>query len=67
VQIFTSIITREIFLRKPTVKKELWGGEFWKDSYYVATVGERANWDTVEKYVQTQGQPKAELRQLKLF
>lgn len=67
VQIFKSITVREIFLRKPAVKKELWGGEFWTDGYYVATVGERANWDTVEKYVQKQGQPKAELRQLKLF
>ncbi len=67
VQIVKSITAREIFLRKPTVKKELWGGEFWTDGYYVATVGERANWDTVEKYVQKQGQPKAELRQLKLF
>jgi putative transposase len=67
VQIFKSITAREIFLRKPTVKKELWGGEFWTYGSYVATVGERANWDTVEKYVQTQGQPKAELRQLKLF
>jgi putative transposase len=49
------------------VKKELWGGEFWTDGYHVATVGEPANWDTVEKYIQKQGQPKAELRQLKLF
>jgi putative transposase len=49
------------------VKRELWGGEFWTDGYYVATVGERANWDTVEKYVQKQGYPKADLRQLKLF
>lgn len=67
VQIFKSITAREIFLRKPALKKELWGGEFWTDGYYVATVGERANWDTVEKYVQTQGQSKAELRQLRLF
>ena len=67
VHIFTSITAREIFLRKPALKKELWGGEFWTDGYYVATVGERANWDTVEKYVQKQGQPRAELRQLKLF
>ena len=67
VQIFTSITAREIFRRKPTVKRELWEGEFWTDGYYVATVGERANWETVEKYVQKQGYPKAELRQLKLF
>jgi putative transposase len=43
VQIFKSITAREIFRRKPTVKKDLWGGEFWTDGYYVATVGERVN------------------------
>ena len=67
VQIFKSITAREIFRRKPFMKKELWGGEFWTDGYYVATVGERGDWDTVEKYVQKQGKPKAELRQLKMF
>ena len=67
VQIFKSITAREIFSRKPSIKNELWGGEFWTDGYYVATVGERGNWDTVEQYVQKQGKPKAELQQLKLF
>jgi len=67
VQIFMSITAREIFRRKPSVKKELWGGEFWTDGYYVATVGERANWDTVEKYIKKQGKPKTELKRLKLF
>ena len=67
VQIFKSITAREIFKRKPSVKKALWGGEFWTDGYYVATVGERANWDTVENYVQKQGNPKSDLKQLKLF
>ena len=67
VQIFKSITAREIFMRKPSVKKELWGGAFWTDGYYVATVGERSNWDVVEKYIQKQGKPKTELRQLKLF
>lgn len=67
VQIFKSITAREVFRRKPSVKKELWGGEFWTDGYYVATVGERANWDVVEKYVKKQGHPKDSLKQLKLF
>ena len=67
VQIFKSITAREIFVRKPSVKKELWGGAFWTDGYYVATVGERGNWDVVEQYIQKQGKPKTELRQLKLF
>ena len=67
VQIFKSITAREIFRRKPSVKRDLWGGEFWTDGYYVATVGERANWDTVERYVKKQGKPESDLRQLKLF
>ena len=60
-------LAREIFARKPSVKKHLWGGEFWTDGYYVATVGERADWRTVEKDVQKQGLPKQDLKQLPLF
>ena len=67
VQIFKSITAREIFRRKPSVKKVLWGGEFWTDGYYAATVGERANWTTVEKYIQRQGKPREELKQLRLL
>ena len=51
VRIFKSITTREIFRRHPEIKKELWGGEFWSDVYYVATVGERGNWSKVEKHI----------------
>jgi len=70
VQIFKSITAREVFRRKPSVKKELWGGEFWADGYYVGTVGEHAKWDTVEQYVRKQSHDKKDqndLRQLKLF
>ena len=52
VQIFKSLTAREIFRRKPAVKRVLWGGEFWTDGYNVARMGERANWQTVERYVQ---------------
>ena len=67
VQIFKRITAREIFRRKPAVKRVLWGGEFWSDGYYVVTVGERANWQTVERYVQRQGQPREDLQQLRMF
>jgi putative transposase len=67
VQIFKSITAREVFRRRPSVKRELWGGEFWSDGYYVATVGERGSWDVVERYVQKQGRPRANLQQLPLF
>jgi len=67
VRIFKSITAREIFRRHPKIKKELWGGEFWSDEYYVATVGERGNWSKVEEYIQKQGKPKEDLRQIRLF
>ena len=67
VQIFKSITAREIFNRKPSVKKDLWGGEFWSDGYYVGTVGEQGDWGSVERYIVMQGKPKEELKQLKLF
>ncbi len=67
VRVFKSITAREVFRSRPEVKRNLWGGEFWTDGYYVATVGERGNWKVVEKYVQSQGKPREELRQLKLF
>lgn len=67
VRVFKSVTAREIFRRKPSVKKDLWGGEFWTDGYYVATVGERADWTTVEKYIKRQGKPKDELKQLQLL
>ncbi len=59
VRMFKSISARELFRTFPDLKKELWGGEFWTDGYYVATVGERNNWETVAKYVKGQGQRPA--------
>lgn len=67
VRIFKSITAREIFRAKPEVKKALWGGEFWTDGYYVATVGERGDWKTVERYIERQGISRGDLKQLKLF
>ena len=67
VRVFKSITARELFKRKPDLKRDLWGGEFWTNGYYVATVGERADWDVVEGYVKNQVKPKDELRQLALF
>ncbi len=67
VRTFKSITAKEVFKRKPSVKKELWGGEFWTDGNYVATVGEKADWTTVEKYIQRQGVPQEDLKQIRLF
>ena len=52
---FKSITARELFKQFPLLRKELWGGEFWSDGYYVSTVSERGNWKVVERYVKNQG------------
>ena len=71
-----SITAREIFSRVPSVKKKLWGGEFWSDGYFVSTVGEHANEDVIRQYIRNQGKhgqykqiykQKAVLKQLTLF
>jgi putative transposase len=55
VRLFKSITARQLFQKFPELKKELWGGEFWTDGYYVGTVSERNNWKIVEQYVKNQG------------
>jgi putative transposase len=67
VRVFKSLTSREIFRRKPEVKRALWGGQFWTDGYDVATVGEGGAWAVVERYVRHQGRPRESLRQLPLF
>ncbi len=66
VRLFKSITGRELFKRHGWLRKELWGGEFWTDGYYVATVGERGDWQVVERYVRKQGKEPKEV-QLKLW
>ncbi|MEZ4667817.1 MAG: IS200/IS605 family transposase [Anaerolineae bacterium] len=55
VQIIKSLTAREIFARVPVVKKQLWGGEFWRDGYYVSTVGQHGTETTIRSYVKNQG------------
>ena len=66
-----SLTAREVFARVPTVKKQLWGGEFWTDGYYVGTVGQHATEEVIKEYVKQQGQEEEyeqlHVQQLKLF
>lgn len=72
IQTVKSLTAREILRRAPEVKKQLWGGEFWTDGYYVSTVGQKGSEETIRKYVQEQGKEEEYKRihrdgQLKLF
>ena len=63
---FKSITARELFKKYPSLRKELWGGEFWTNGYYAATVGEGGNWNIVREYVKKQGEDP-DVVQLRLF
>lgn len=55
IRILKSITAREVFRRCPQVKKKLWGGEFWSDGYFIASVGQHDSEETVRNYVKQQG------------
>ena len=50
-----SLTARQIFQLHPEVKKQLWGGEFWTDGYFVSTVSKHGDEETISKYVREQG------------
>ena len=58
VRTIKSITAREIFIRVPEVKKQLWGGEFWSKAFYVSTVGKYGDERMVSNYVKNQGTGK---------
>jgi putative transposase len=71
ITLIKSLTAKEVFSRVPTVKKQLWGGEFWTDGYYVGTVGQHATEDVIQRYVKNQGQAEKYVKlhgqQLKMF
>ena len=50
-----SITAKKIYEKHPEVKKQLWGGEFWSDGYYVNTVSKHGSEEVVANYVRNQG------------
>ena len=49
------IISRKAFDLHPEVKKQLWGGEFWSDGYFISTVSKHGNEEVISNYVRSQG------------
>ena len=66
-----SLTARVVLARAPSVKKQLWGGEFWTDGYYVGTVWQHATEEVIRQYVKSQGQEEhyeqLHVQQLELF
>ncbi|RLV59874.1 IS200/IS605 family transposase [Parashewanella curva] len=55
VTMIKSLTAREVFSRCLSVKKELWGGEFWTDGYFASTVGKDGDEEVIANYVKNQG------------
>ena len=68
-QIIKSISARELFKQYPEIRKELWGGEFWSDGGYIATVGEGVTEEIIRHYIEKQGtkEEKEDYKQMKLM
>ncbi|MFH1546470.1 MAG: IS200/IS605 family transposase, partial [Patescibacteria group bacterium] len=66
IRLIKSMTARKIFKYLPEVKKELWGGEFWTDGYYISTISNKGNRETIAKYIRNQGREK-NIKQLQLF
>ena len=61
-----SVTGQKIFEHVPDIKTELWGGEFWTDGYYIATISGKGNREVIEQYIRDQGREK-DIKQLRLF
>jgi len=50
-QVMKSISGKMVFKEFPEVKKQLWGGGFWSDGYFVRSVGDKVTSDLIRRYI----------------
>jgi REP-associated tyrosine transposase len=67
VGLLKAVSAKEIREEFPEVRKQLWGGEFWEDGYFVRTVGDRVTADVIKKYIRFHEAKKRGAEQLDLF
>ena len=55
-RIYKSITAIHLFKCFPDLRKELWGGKFWSDGYFVSNALASSRWETLVRYIESQGQ-----------
>jgi len=65
--ILKSVSARMMFKRFNYMRRKLWGGEFWGDSYFVRTVGEGVTAAMVKRYIELHANKGLEPAQMDLF
>ena len=66
VRLIKNLTAKSVFKHCPEIKKDLWGGEFWTDGYYIATVSARGSRKVIENYIKKQGRSR-DIEQLRMF
>jgi putative transposase len=67
VRLLKAVSAKEIRDEFPEVRKQLWGGEFWEDGYFVRTVGDKVTAEVIKKYIRFHEAKKRGVDQLDLF
>jgi putative transposase len=67
VGILKSISASRLFQEFPELRRQLWGGEFWEDGYFVRTVGDQVTAEVVKKYIRYHRHEEHGGPQLELF
>ena len=55
------------FGEHPEGEKELWGGRFWKDGYFVRTVADKVTVEVMRNYIRYYREREKSPKQLELF
>jgi len=66
IRLIKNITAKAIFKEIPVIKRELWGGEFWTDGYYIATISGKGDKKVIENYIKNQDREQ-DIKQLRLF
>ena len=62
-----AVSAKEIREEFPEVRKQLWGGEFWEEGYFVRTMGGKVTADVIKQYIRFHEAKKRGAEQLDLF
>jgi putative transposase len=56
--ILKSLSARALFARFPRLRRQLWGGQFWEDGYFVRSAGDAVTAEIIRRYIRYQKSPQ---------
>jgi len=62
-----AISAKVIFEEFPEAEREMYGGEFWEDGYFVRTVGDEVTSEVIRRYIRYHNEEETRPDQLDLF